>query len=87
MDCNERMIKAQADRIAILNRDIREYKKKTDKILDAAFAEANHYKRAGTFYLKIQELLLKDENLMDEWRRFLVILRLSVDGLDEFFKD
>ncbi len=48
---------------------------------------ADKYTRAGEFYLRMQQLILKDENIRDAWLQFYTFLCLAAPDINELNKE
>ncbi len=68
----------QAEIIDKLNKEIQSLKKENDRL---AMKE-----KAADFYLLLQQSILSNEIVMEEWRRFISIVKLSVPDSNEFEK-
>lgn len=68
MNQDKMMIEAQAALITKLNAQVADLRKKYDT--------ACQWEPAARYYMNIQTLALEDEEIMEAWQEFLIVLKL-----------
>lgn len=75
MDSNARMIKTQAEHITRLNKEVKRLKQENE-LLEI---QLKRKREAADFYLSMQNAIISNPFLQNEWEKFLQYLKLALD--------
>jgi RecB family endonuclease NucS len=77
------MIEKQAEHISRLNKELSEIHQKHAKVLERNLAEYQRIAPYARFYEDLQKTIIENPTLIEEWSRFLLLVKLTNPDADK----